>query len=85
MDGPGSGSSSSASESDDDQEASAEEPEKCEGRLLTIDRAEEYLDDPDWRRLAPFAEETQATLREWRSNGEWDRDAAERMAPGPSG
>jgi hypothetical protein len=58
-------------ESSSDQEADTADPdgprmEKCEGKLVAITEAPQFLDDSEWREKAPLAHRLEETWREWR-------------------
>lgn len=57
-----------ASDDGDQEEGELPEPEfeKCEGKLVNIQKAPEYLEDPEWRSSAPLAGQLRETWREWR-------------------
>jgi hypothetical protein len=67
-DGDGSG------DAEADAETTVDEVElvECSGRILTIDRAPEYLDDPEWRATASHVDELQTTWEAWDEGEGWD-------------
>jgi hypothetical protein len=61
------GDGSDGSDEGDEQEpGDGPEMEPCEGRLLDISKAPEYLQDDDWRQSAPLAQELERQYREWK-------------------
>jgi len=61
--GSGDGSDSTAP---DDGDLGEVEFEKCNGRMLDITKAPEYLNDSEWRASATFAAELERRYEEWK-------------------
>jgi len=59
---------------DDVEQLDADDMVPCSGRVLPVDDAPDYLDDPKWRANASCVEELLEAWEEWRDSGGWDGD-----------
>ena len=59
---------------DEVEELDEEEMVPCAGRVLPVDEAPEFLDDPKWLAEATCVDELREAWEEWRDSGGWDDD-----------
>jgi hypothetical protein len=86
IDMPGSSSSSAATSSSEDVDNQDDgTDQRCNGRLLHIREAPQFLEDEEWCADAPFVEELQEAFEEWDSDdGPADAgDGADEPPPPP--